>query len=58
MTASFVFRPQRGKQTQRGLNNRARGSALVVAGLGGSPTSKMKRHPVGRARSGPLGGNP
>jgi len=44
MTASIVFRhPQGAKQTRSGLNNRARGSAPVVAGLGGSPTSKMER---------------
>ena len=55
MTASPVFRrPQGAKQTRSGLNNRARGSAPVVAGLGGSPTSKMERRPEGRPWNGPM----
>jgi len=46
MTAYIVFRrPEGAKQTRSGLNNRARASAPVVAGLGGSPTSIMKRFP-------------
>jgi len=46
MRRAIVFRrPEGAKQTRSGLNNRARGSAPVVAGLGGSPTSIMKRFP-------------
>jgi len=57
MRRAIVFRrPEGAKQTQRGLNNRARGSAPVVAGLGGSPTSIMKRFPHrGNKRNEPMG---